>query len=82
MRNLIIVVLKLGSLTFIGSRVVRVLGQKEISNLIEASGWAIVGISAVENVILPMVIWVVNTFDKIGEIVNYVDELVSKIPFI
>lgn len=48
MENFLICILKNGALAFLGCRITRALSQKEISEIIAASGWVMIGISAME----------------------------------
>jgi hypothetical protein len=53
METLLIDILKSGSIAFFGSKITKSLQQKEISEILEASGWCIVGIDVVK-IIVPI----------------------------
>lgn len=69
MRNLIISILTQGAIAFIGSRVTKVVGQTEISQLISASGWAIIGINLLA-VIVPIINSCNGFFDNLDSIAD------------
>lgn len=48
MEDLIITILRQGGLAFLGMHITRALQQKEISDIIQASGWAAIGISGLK----------------------------------
>lgn len=84
METLLLTILKQGSLAFIGSKITKVMGQKEISELISAGGWSIIGISAVENVVLPVIDWVGGVSDSIGGFFDKIEgigESFKNLPF-
>lgn len=67
MQDIIITILTQGSIAFIGSRITKVLGQVEISELIGGSGWALVGVSLLK-IIVPMIQGSQAFFDRIDTI--------------
>lgn len=56
-----------GSTAFIGSKISQSLGQKEISEMIAASGYAVIGIS-----LLGPITWTVKKLMEIGEMFSTV----------
>jgi len=69
MEDLIITIIKQGSFAFLASRITKALGQKEISDIIVASGWAMVSIEALD-VVLKAVKSVEKFFDKASSILH------------
>lgn len=67
MEAFIITLLKQGSIAFLGCKMTKVLNQKEISELLAASGLAVVGLSGVE-MLIPVIKGVEVFFDKVGEV--------------
>ncbi len=71
MEELVLTILKQGSMAFIGCKITRAMGQKEISEIIATSGWAIIGVAALD-VILDVINWVNNTASNIEKFVDKV----------
>ncbi len=74
MGRLTVIILQQGSIAFIGCKLIKSLGQREISEIIAASGWSIVGVGLLNYAIIPLIMWVRSTVDLIKIIAD-------KIPF-
>lgn len=61
--DLIAGILKAGMISFVGSRLMRALNQKEISEIIAASGWCVIGING-STIVLNAIKWINNMVDK------------------
>lgn len=84
METLLLTILKQGSIAFVGCKVTKSIGQKEISEFIAASGWAIIGISAVDNLVMPVINWVggiSSTLGAISDKLSGIGEFFNNLPF-
>jgi hypothetical protein len=81
---LVIDILKSGSLAFLFSKITKAIGQKEISEIIAGSGWAIIGVDFLA-IIVPGIKTVTDSIDKttaffqsIGNFFQSIEHLVGK----
>jgi hypothetical protein len=78
---LLIDVMKSGMLALIGSKITKAIGEKEISEIIEGTGWAIVGID-VALIITPIVKGMQTFFDKATNTLNALSNAFEKLTHI
>ena len=81
MGEFVATVLKEGAIAFIGCKITKVLGQKEISEMISATGWCIVGIEFIQPA-MNMTKWVNDKISEYKALVEATKSLPEKLnPF-
>lgn len=75
MERLLIAILKQGTIAFIGCKITRAIGQREISEMISAGGWAILGITLVDGVIIPAIKWVEGAVETVDGILDKIESI-------
>jgi predicted histidine transporter YuiF (NhaC family) len=67
-KMLVIDILKSGSMAFFFSKITKAIGQKEISEIIAGSGWALVAMDTFA-IIVPGIKTVIDSIDKVEKLV-------------
>lgn len=78
MEVLLITIFKNGTIAFLGSKITRALQQKEISEIIEASGWCIIGIDVIK-LVIPIIKGIEKFFDRMDKSVENFDKVIESI---
>lgn len=74
-------ILKSGLAALIISRVAKGIGQKDISEIISAAGWCVVGLD-LALIFIPTITSISNFFNGIGAFFSKIDNFIESIPFI
>jgi hypothetical protein len=80
--DLLIDIIKTGTVALIGTKVTKAIGQKEISEIINGTGWLICGVDIVL-LVTPIIKTIQCGFDKVGAVADKISYLISmfdKIP--
>lgn len=75
---LLIDIIRSGSIAFVGSKVVKAFGEKEISEIIAGTGWLVVGVDMVM-MVSPVVKGIQTFFDKATNMFNAIGNAFEKL---
>lgn len=82
--GILVDILKSGTVAFIGTKITKAISQKEISEIIAGSGWAVVGVDLVK-LLIPIIKGIEGFFDKVEGMFDRADKLMeglSRVPFL
>ena len=76
--EILISIIKVGSITLIGNKVCKAIGEKDIGNLVYGTGWLFLG-TYIVLLLLPICTGITKVGTSLGLFMNHVEQIVQAI---